>query len=85
MECPRCYNTLFTKSGDCAYCIWTGDIGPGAQLRQIIKEINNEKKGHTQQRPSEDTHSDQNAKSKTTKGGRNGSTRNGNTSEEGSG
>ena len=38
MQCPTCKNIEFNKAGECGYCIWKGTIGPGAQLRQIIKE-----------------------------------------------
>ena len=39
MQCPTCKNIEFNKAGECGYCIWRGTIGPGAQLRQIIKMV----------------------------------------------
>ena len=42
--CPVCSNTEKTKNGRCAYCIWKGTIGPGAEIKNIIKRIEKEKK-----------------------------------------
>jgi hypothetical protein len=33
-------DTAITSSGDCFYCNWKGTIGPGAFLREIIKQEN---------------------------------------------
>jgi len=38
-ECPRCKNTHLTKEGLCAYCVWKGDVGPGAELRAMIRKL----------------------------------------------
>ncbi len=35
--CLRCGNSLFTKAGWCEYCVWKGDEGPGAVLKEAIK------------------------------------------------
>jgi len=37
--CPICGNTEKTKNGDCTYCIWKGTIGPGAEIKNIIKRM----------------------------------------------
>ena len=34
--CPKCNNNLI-KDNPCSYCVWKGDIGPGKELRDIIK------------------------------------------------
>ena len=35
--CPKCGNGV-RKGKLCPYCVWKGDIGPGKELRDIIKE-----------------------------------------------
>ena len=52
MKCERCNNTLFwnPKKKDyreCSYCIWKGDIGPGATLKEIIRNENAKRKEAT--------------------------------------
>jgi len=37
-KCPKCKNIEFYPNGLCAYCVWHGDIGPGKQLKEIIKK-----------------------------------------------
>ena len=34
------WGTKTTKKEVCKYCVWKGATGPGAELRQIIKEHN---------------------------------------------
>jgi hypothetical protein len=46
-ECPRCRNTEKTSGGDCWYCAWKGDAGPGAELREIIANDRKNKEGKT--------------------------------------
>jgi len=41
-KCVICGDTSVTRNGNCFYCNWKGLSGPGAQLKQIIKEVNNE-------------------------------------------
>ena len=38
MKCPKCGNTETNSNGDCSYCSWKGDVGPGAELKEIVKE-----------------------------------------------
>jgi hypothetical protein len=39
-KCIICGDTSITSSGDCFYCNWKGLSGPGALLKEIIKEEN---------------------------------------------
>ena len=43
MKCPLCNNPLTWDKKEayepCEYCIWKGPIGPGKQLRAIVKEV----------------------------------------------
>ena len=41
--CVRCGNRETNKNGQCAYCVWKGDIGPGADLKEMIKKPNGSK------------------------------------------
>jgi len=39
--CPKCKNKLINNI--CQYCTWKGDIGPGRRLREMIKNVNQQK------------------------------------------
>ena len=40
-KCVVCGDTALTSSGNCFYCSWKGLSGPGAILKNAIKEHNN--------------------------------------------
>jgi hypothetical protein len=40
MDCERCGNQKMSKDGSCPYCVWKGDEGPGAVLRESIRRSN---------------------------------------------
>ena len=41
--CVKCGNEETNEHGQCTYCVWKGDIGPGADLKEIIKKSNGSK------------------------------------------
>lgn len=36
LQCPLCKNTLFDSHGQCVYCVWKGDAGPGLRLKHVL-------------------------------------------------
>jgi len=36
VTCPKCHNRVHSEFGDCPYCVWKGDAGPGTDLRRIL-------------------------------------------------
>lgn len=44
--CTKCKRYPQEKDGLCVECykyaVWKGDIGPGKQLREIVKKVNKE-------------------------------------------
>lgn len=41
-ECLVCGDTTQMKDGSCFYCNWKGTTGPGKELKEIIKNHNEE-------------------------------------------
>lgn len=39
-KCVVCGDTALTQSGDCFYCNWKGNTGPGVLLKEAIHELN---------------------------------------------
>ena len=40
--CAKCGNEETNEHGQCTYCVWKGDIGPGADLKEILKTLKKE-------------------------------------------
>jgi len=49
MKCDKCGNELVNDS--CEYCMWKGYAGPGLQIKEAIKEINETSRTNEKAKP----------------------------------
>lgn len=45
-KCETCGNIIRLPDGSCEYCVWKGNIGPGHELKEIIKKERTAEKEH---------------------------------------